>query len=426
MKTFSILGLFFGIGIFIISSTPSAISSADNPHQDTNEASEEVLHIGVLADDDAIVSSFVHHPSFVTIDISSTTAENVDAIVISNNMLANVSQSPTLRTTLLGIARQNKPLIAPYTSLTDLADHLDLTLPMLQTETTQQVMSSLVWERNGTPTVRVLLISEDRMSTFYENDLTTAIYHHVAHLTSSDTSISQVGSRVFLPLIVTANDPGVIPPLWEPAPRVEIEWNDCPFGLYRETLLPERVNPDQDDDQDFYSLRIVQQTIPGKAADEFVYPDCEGSAYRLSRLLVRADLDYFGQQLYAYGPTTTSGETVATVNIGISAGEGGASVSLSKEWSFAVPFIRIRDYSDLALDRAEWEFDFDIEQDPANTTFLTEPGVTVSTGNNVPLGMTRRMNLYWNRFGDIQRFDTWYYTITSSASDICRPSTDNC
>jgi hypothetical protein len=87
MKTFSILGLFFGIGIFIISSTPSAISSADNPHQDTNEASidqstEEVLHIGVLADDDAIVSSFVHHPSFVTIDISSTTAENVDAIVI--------------------------------------------------------------------------------------------------------------------------------------------------------------------------------------------------------------------------------------------------------------------------------------------------------------------------------------------------------
>lgn len=341
-------------------------------------------------------------------------------------MLTNVSKNPILRTKLLGIARQHKPLIVPYTSLIVLADHLDLTLPILQTATTRHVMSSLVWERDGTPTVRVLLISEDRMSTFQENDLGTAIYNHVEHLALLDTSISQGESRVFLPLIMTVNDPDVIIPLWEPAPRVEIEWNDCPFGLYRETVLPEWVNPDQDDDQDFYSLRIVQQTIPGKAVNKFVYPDCEGSEYRMSRLLVRADLDYFGQQLYAYGPTTTSGETVATVNIGISVGEGGSSVSLSKEWSFAVPFIRIRDYSDLALDWAEWEFDFDGDQDPANTTFLTEPGVTVSTGNNVPLGMTRRMNLYWNRFGDIQRFDTWYYTITSSVSEICRPSTDNC
>lgn len=278
------------------------------------------------------------------------------------------------------------------------------------------------------PTVSVLLISEDRMSTFHENDLATAIYNHVAHLTSSDTSISQVGGQVFLPLIMTANYPDVTRPLWETAPRVVIEWDDCPFGLYRETLLPERVNPDQDDDQDFYSLRIVQQTIPGKAANEFVYPDCEESEYRMSRLLVRSDLDYFDQQLYAYGPTTTSGETVATVSIGISAGEGGASVSLSKEWSFAIPFIRIIDHSDLALDWAEWEFDFDVDQDPANTTFLTEPGVTVSTGNNIPLGMTRRMNLYWNHFffGDIQRYDTWYYVITSSASEVCRPGTDDC
>jgi hypothetical protein len=441
MKRIGIIGVFLGVVVLFSGSTPAASSSPDDNHStatvsalnaEQTAAKEPV--IAVLAEDGISVSSFAAHASFLPVRAADLHTADIDAVVISRPMLTRVVDDAALRAHILEIARQQKPVVATHTSLTELASHLGLTLPTLQTETTRSVMSSLVWGRDGVPRVQVLLISTDRMSTFGTDDLSRAISNHVVRLSASsaaspsmlpdndplpDAAVAQLSNSVFLPLIT--NDPGIIDPGWKPAPTIDVEWNNCPLGLYREELRPDWVESDQDDARDFYNLRIVQQTIPGKAANEAQYPDCAGSDYRTSRIRARADVYYQGQKLHEYGPTTTSGETTATVNIGFS----GTSVALTIAWAFNIPSLRIEDRSDLALEWAEWDFIFATDQAPANTSFLTEPGVTVSTNQGIPLGMRRPVNLYWRNIGDVQRFDTWFYTVTPEVTDVeCAPGDD--
>lgn len=388
--------------------------------------------IATLVEDDELASLSSSHSAFVSVRATEALTANIDAVVISHKLLMDLSQDTALRTTLLGIARQHKPVLITSATLTDIAQQFALTLPEIQTETTQQMLASLVWEPDGIPMVSVLLISKDRLPSFGATELVAAITHQVASREATrapsqsrtPASIVQSANTLFLPSITKFD---ALAPRWREVPRVSVEWDDCPYGLYRETLHPDWAAADQSDVYDFYAVRIVQQTIPGKVANPGIYPDCKDSGFRTSRLLMRADAYYRNQQLYAYGPTTTDGSTTASVNIGISAGDGGASVSLAKEWSFSIPFVRIRDRSDKALDRAEWEFIFDVNQDPANYVFLTEPRLTVSTADGMPLGITRRVNLYWNNgLGDVPRYDTWYYTITPTTAEVCRPSVADC
>jgi hypothetical protein len=152
MKRIGIIGVFLGVVVLFSGSTPAASSSPDDNHStatvsalnaEQTAAKEPV--IAVLAEDGISVSSFAAHASFLPVRAADLHTADIDAVVISRPMLTRVVDDAALRAHILEIARQQKPVVATHTSLTELASHLGLTLPTLQTETTRSVMSSLVW-----------------------------------------------------------------------------------------------------------------------------------------------------------------------------------------------------------------------------------------------------------------------------------------
>lgn len=132
--------------------------------------------------------------------------------------------------------------------------------------------------------------------------------------------------------------------------------------------------------QNMQGIRI--QTVPGKV--------CYGSDWETAHTYAKHVVynpSSLRRWLVDYDPTTTNGYNSATATAVVSVtSEGSGSMGYSISYTYSIPYIKVIDYSDFAVNRAYWEHDFNEKNDPvgapSDSTYLARPAFIVKTVQN--------------------------------------------
>ncbi len=83
-----------------------------------------------------------------------------------------------------------------------------------------------------------------------------------------------------------------------------------------------------------------------------------------------------------YNPLTTDGYTSGTASASVQVSDRPA-ISFTKSTSYSIPYVRVEDWSDYSVHRAEWRHWFNYDSSPSgaptDTTWVSKPWLVVKT-----------------------------------------------
>jgi hypothetical protein len=149
-----------------------------------------------------------------------------------------------------------------------------------------------------------------------------------------------------------------------------------PHGKLNLIVTISKLKSDGVSDYDWYFYSVKIQTVPGKVA--------YGSDWRTAATWANHKVWNPGtyRWLVDYDPTTTVGQTTATVSLTAGAGPTGPSVGFGVAWSYTVSDVTVYDTSDFSQHTANWHHDINEHGNPGMYTYLSRPGFVVKTKQN--------------------------------------------
>ncbi|MEO0248155.1 MAG: hypothetical protein ABIN58_01175 [candidate division WOR-3 bacterium] len=136
-----------------------------------------------------------------------------------------------------------------------------------------------------------------------------------------------------------------------------------------------KLQDDGSSSYDWRNLEVSMQIVPGKV----VY----SSNWRNDDTWVSIDVNERKShyQLIDYGPTTTSGQSSITIDVGVQAGQDGAAVSASMSWGYSVSDVVVQDSSNFSTELFYLQHLIDQSKTVGQYTYLHKPGLTYRLNN---------------------------------------------
>ena len=346
----------------------------------------DAISIVVLPSDYRLPAPLVTGLKCKTVSLEKAITGDFDALLVSKEELSRLSRSNGGRRQIIEWLSGGRILLVMDSSTNELKDTLHIGMPTMDATTSKYLVSGVVQLSDGVfASGGVLLVKGRRY----------ALQEEIQDIRAFTANLMAIEKKVTSSAMQTS--------YWRFEGVLSHYFDMCPFGKYNETVYAEQATNDGSPFYDFWNAQIDQQTIGG-------YSAC-GSSFQASRLWTRADAGmYWGQLLYRYGPTTTNANNITYVNVGLTAGYKGATVSLGKSWAFSLPDVYVIDHSDFSTQQAEWEFVYSHGANSAKYNYLSEPGVSVRTTEGYRLNLYRPINTYWWRHwweGEYHLFDEW-------------------
>lgn len=148
---------------------------------------------------------------------------------------------------------------------------------------------------------------------------------------------------------------------------------------------------DNTDVYDWYSIHFCQEAVPGKVAYD--------RGYYTMHMHTFIDADYgphASDELVKRGPTTTSGTTTATVNIGVTLNQQGAGVTCGYGWSYTISDVAVEETGDLSLETGNWKHEIENGCAASRCTLDVYPGASIRVNQG---GSIQPYESYANAFG---------------------------
>lgn len=140
---------------------------------------------------------------------------------------------------------------------------------------------------------------------------------------------------------------------------------------------------------------------------------------RTSDMVIWSDVDDLNANnvLRAYGPTTTSGTSSASVSLSWGVDASGVSVGMSTSWEYSVPDVTVADQSNYADDFFRTVHDVDESKGVGMNTYKIEPGTIVSTLKSSNNGAYRAYDNYevvfCNTYEHLWPWDPYFHQYDS-------------
>lgn len=148
-----------------------------------------------------------------------------------------------------------------------------------------------------------------------------------------------------------------------------------PYGKLNVLVSISKLNCDGSAGYDWYFYNVQVQSVPGWVA--------YGSDYRTEWHGDKHTVWSAGtaRWLADYDPTTANGYDTSEMTASVTVSDS-PQFSFTKTDSFTIPWVRINDYSDYSVHRAQWNNDFNKERDTAMSSFQMRPWFVVKTTQN--------------------------------------------
>lgn len=168
-----------------------------------------------------------------------------------------------------------------------------------------------------------------------------------------------------------------------------------PYGRLNVATKYLKLYNDSSGDYDWYCIQCKHQSVPGISLG--------WGGWCTADLYTWIDADYYKKDYFLseYQPTTTSGTSTVGVNVGVTAGSKGSSVSKSRSWSYSIPDVNVVDNSDFSLRLAKWCHDVNEAKSVGQNTYLAEPGACIRISNG---GSREWREHYGVRYGHLVLF----------------------
>jgi len=130
------------------------------------------------------------------------------------------------------------------------------------------------------------------------------------------------------------------------------------------------------------------------------------------------DADYgphASDELVKRGPTTTSGTTTATVNIGVTLNQQGAGVTCGYGWSYTISDVAVEETGDLSLETGNWKHEIENGCAASRCTLDVYPGASIRVNQG---GSIQPYESYANAFG---YHGLWGWYVKSEQTYIHMP-----
>jgi hypothetical protein len=335
----------------------------------------------------------------IEIDSQKINTVTFDALLVSHDLFSQTILDQAIKSEILNLLDNQKMILVYDTSTEELSRNLDLKLPITRSENSEYAIVTILRAPDGMIISGGILVPKTDVIKQFKIDLATDIREKVAN----DIAFL----KKYIDKRVSINSQGkaniVASAYWSSQGTISNTLDRCPYGKYNEWAIAQREENDGSSTYDFWTLNLEQQTLGG-------YDACSNTDYQTSRLWTRVDASNNSQALYRYGPTTTNANSTASVNIGITAGYKGASVSLGNSWSWTTSDVSVTDHSDFSSNWAEWELSYLPGSNAAKYTFLSEPGASIRTPQDGRLLIYRPINTYWGYWlgGEIHFWDYWW------------------
>jgi len=148
---------------------------------------------------------------------------------------------------------------------------------------------------------------------------------------------------------------------WEPRGR---------FNIWCEVF---KLQNDGSSTYDWFNIKAHLQTIGGYSKYD--------SNWRTADTYANHDVHWnpasYIQDIVDYDPTTTPGVGTYTVNIGVTAGQMGAQITASQEWSYSISDVPVIDQGDVSEGLVSWWHDIAEDKNVGKYTYHAKPGYTL-------------------------------------------------
>ncbi len=130
--------------------------------------------------------------------------------------------------------------------------------------------------------------------------------------------------------------------------------------------------------KDWYQYDFQVQTVPGE--------ELYNNGWETADHFAKFTFGCYGRQFTYYEPSNSDGYTSSVHTIAVTISSTGAGVTISQSWTYTAPWIKVIDHSNYAIQKIEWEHDFNEQNDdngPSENTHNAKPGLVVKPNQNL-------------------------------------------